>query len=213
MTSKSKHLHRCAGSCLLFVITTCLEQTLPTQKALGTVLPVAGSAWAEGRGDQRRAEGDLLQPGAAEVLWPWVCARGIFLQPPRSCHSRVSFPGAASSLCRTFLIQLLQLQVPRAKSLLKTSVPLFDCFLAQRLGQASLPPLLGVICSRGASGKARAWPQLHCQSCCWASIETFIPLVPPHCTEQSRQGASGCLGPRCLLPNCFWDLPLGTNRR
>lgn len=165
------------------------------------------------RGGEISAEqkGICCSQGLLRCCGPGSVQEAFSYSPLRAV--RVSFPGAASSLCRTFLIQLLQLQVPRAKSLLKTSVPLFDCFLAQRLGQASLPPLLGVICSRGASGKARAWPQLHCQSCCWASIETFIPLVPPHCTEQSRQGASGCLGPRCLLPNCFWDLPLGTNRR
>lgn len=55
LTSKSKYLHRCAGSCLLLGVAMCLEHLVPgrsfnPQQRSGCFVPVRGSDGAEGEG-------------------------------------------------------------------------------------------------------------------------------------------------------------------
>lgn len=82
LTSKSKYLDRCAGSCLLLGIATCLEQLVPTrsvdrlpQPRCQSFVPRLGGQWSAQRGRE------ALQPGCPEgatLVGAWViCAGGM----------------------------------------------------------------------------------------------------------------------------------------
>ena len=102
LTSKSKYLHRCAGSCLLLGIAACLEQFMPAWSRIRSRSPSAPPAAAQppaalreascpGRGAAEREIGAEREKGSAAARMPrrcdgggrlgYLCRRDVFCSP------------------------------------------------------------------------------------------------------------------------------------